>query len=483
MGDQAAFLSAGGYHHHIGLNTWESKGGSPPPPGTTGLYHVAIRFPDRPALARTLKRVLEAGIRIGASDHGVSEAIYFEDPDGNGIEIYRDRPQEEWPRAPDGSIAMMRAPLDLEGLLAEALLTRCYTSGAGYEPKPVEQLDRVVIRFAGDSGDGMQLTGARFTSETAVLGNDLSTLPDFPAEIRAPAGSLAGRLGLPDPLLRPRHPHAGRPAERARRDEPGGAPDEHPRPAERRHADRQPRRLHGAQPREGGLHGEPARRRLARRVPRPRGAADVADARGAEGGGLDQARGRALEEHVRARAHVLALPPAGRGHDRVPGEEVQGAPGDRRGEREGVQGRLGLRRDERGLRGQLRGRAGQAAARHVPQHPRQPGARARADRREREERPAAVPRRLSDHAGLGDPRGPLAPQGVRCPDVPGRGRDRRGRGCAGGELRWGARGLHVERSGRRPEDGDDRPRRHARAAAADPRHPARRPVHGHADEA
>jgi catechol 2,3-dioxygenase len=120
MGDEAAFLSAGGYHHHIGLNTWQSKGGIPPPPGTTGLFHFAIRFPDRPALARTLKRVLEAGIRIGASDHGVSEAIYFADPDGNGIEIYRDRPQEEWPRAPDGSIAMVSEPLDLEGLLAEA---------------------------------------------------------------------------------------------------------------------------------------------------------------------------------------------------------------------------------------------------------------------------------------------------------------------------------------------------------------------------
>ena len=121
MGDEAAFLSAGGYHHHIGLNTWESKGGSPPPPGTTGLFHFAIRVPDRPALARTLKRVVEAGIRIGASDHGVSEAIYFEDPDGNGIEVYWDRPQTEWPRAPDGKgIAMVSAPLDLEGLLAEA---------------------------------------------------------------------------------------------------------------------------------------------------------------------------------------------------------------------------------------------------------------------------------------------------------------------------------------------------------------------------
>jgi catechol 2,3-dioxygenase len=121
MGDQAAFLSAGGYHHHIGLNTWESKGGSPPPPGTTGLFHFAIRFPDRPSLARAVKRVVEAGIRIGASDHGVSEAIYLADPDGNGIEIYWDRPEEQWPRTPDGKgVAMVSNPLDLEGLLAEA---------------------------------------------------------------------------------------------------------------------------------------------------------------------------------------------------------------------------------------------------------------------------------------------------------------------------------------------------------------------------
>ena len=120
MGDQAAFLSAGGYHHHIGLNTWESRGGSPPPPGTTGLYHVAIRFPDRPALAAVLKRVVEAGIRVGASDHGVSEAIYLADPDGNGIELYRDRPEEEWPRSDTGELLMVSAPLDLEGLLAEA---------------------------------------------------------------------------------------------------------------------------------------------------------------------------------------------------------------------------------------------------------------------------------------------------------------------------------------------------------------------------
>jgi catechol 2,3-dioxygenase len=120
MGDDAVFLSAGGYHHHMGLNTWESKGGSPPPRGTTGLYHVAIRYPTRRALADALKRVLEAGLRVGASDHGVSEAIYLSDPDGNGIELYRDRPREEWPRPAEGEgVRMLNAPLDLHGLLAE----------------------------------------------------------------------------------------------------------------------------------------------------------------------------------------------------------------------------------------------------------------------------------------------------------------------------------------------------------------------------
>jgi catechol 2,3-dioxygenase len=121
MGDQAAFLSAGGYHHHIGLNTWESAGGRPPPPGTTGLYHFAIRYPTRAALANALRRLVEAGVRIdGASDHGVSEAIYLRDPDQNGVELYRDRPKGEWPQARDGGVAMFTAPLDLRSLLAEA---------------------------------------------------------------------------------------------------------------------------------------------------------------------------------------------------------------------------------------------------------------------------------------------------------------------------------------------------------------------------
>ena len=121
MGDQAAFLSAGGYHHHIGLNTWESAGGSPPAPGSTGLFHLAIRFPTREALAHVLRRLVEAGVRIdGASDHGVSEAIYLRDPDQNGVELYRDRPKDEWPRTPEGGVAMFSAPLDLQALLAEA---------------------------------------------------------------------------------------------------------------------------------------------------------------------------------------------------------------------------------------------------------------------------------------------------------------------------------------------------------------------------
>jgi catechol 2,3-dioxygenase len=122
LGDHAAFISAGGYHHHIGLNTWESQGGSPPPPGHTGLYHVAVRFPDRKTLAQAVARVREAGLPLeGASDHGVSEAIYLRDPDGNGVELYRDRPRDEWPRPTDGEgVAMFTRPLDLRSLLAEA---------------------------------------------------------------------------------------------------------------------------------------------------------------------------------------------------------------------------------------------------------------------------------------------------------------------------------------------------------------------------
>jgi catechol 2,3-dioxygenase len=120
MGEQAAFVSAGGYHHHIGLNTWESRGGSPPPRSATGLYHVAIRYPSRRLLADALRRLGEAGIRLdGASDHGVSEALYLRDPDENGVELYWDRPREQWPRSETGELVMYTHPLDLDSLQGE----------------------------------------------------------------------------------------------------------------------------------------------------------------------------------------------------------------------------------------------------------------------------------------------------------------------------------------------------------------------------
>jgi catechol 2,3-dioxygenase len=120
LGTGAAFVSAGGYHHHIGLNTWESLGGSPPPPGTTGLYHLAILYPTRADLGDALRRITRAGVPLdGASDHGVSEAIYLRDPDQNGVELYWDRPREQWPHSADGSLAMFVRPLDLNSLLAE----------------------------------------------------------------------------------------------------------------------------------------------------------------------------------------------------------------------------------------------------------------------------------------------------------------------------------------------------------------------------
>jgi catechol 2,3-dioxygenase len=122
FGSQAAFISAGGYHHHIGLNTWESWGGTSPPPGSTGLYHVAILYPTRGQLADALRRVLAAGIPLeGASDHGVSEAIYLRDPDNNGLELYWDRPRDAWPFTEEGTLAMYTKQLDLRGLLAETV--------------------------------------------------------------------------------------------------------------------------------------------------------------------------------------------------------------------------------------------------------------------------------------------------------------------------------------------------------------------------
>ena len=122
-GSEAAFVAAGGYHHHIGLNTWESRGGRPPAPGTTGLFHLAILYPTRPALADALRRLIAARVPLdGASDHGVSEALYLRDPDENGVELYWDRPESSWPRGPQGELAMVTRRLDLDGLLREPAL-------------------------------------------------------------------------------------------------------------------------------------------------------------------------------------------------------------------------------------------------------------------------------------------------------------------------------------------------------------------------
>ncbi|HEX4565311.1 MAG TPA: VOC family protein [Vicinamibacterales bacterium] len=135
MGPSAAFLSAGGYHHHIGLNTWESSNGSPPPHGSTGLYHVAIRYPDRASLADAMRRLGRAKVPLeGASDHGVSEALYLRDPDGNGLELYVDRPRDQWPRSADGSLNMTTEPLDLDALLAETQTTDTVTASTAASP-------------------------------------------------------------------------------------------------------------------------------------------------------------------------------------------------------------------------------------------------------------------------------------------------------------------------------------------------------------
>lgn len=124
FGDRAAFLGAGGYHHHIGLNTWASRGGTPPPAGHTGLFHAAILYPSRAALGAAVGRVLAAGVALdGAADHGVSEAVYLRDPDGNGLELYRDRAETDWPRDADGRLAMVNAPLDVAALVAEGAAT------------------------------------------------------------------------------------------------------------------------------------------------------------------------------------------------------------------------------------------------------------------------------------------------------------------------------------------------------------------------
>ncbi len=149
FGDSAAFLGAGGYHHHIGLNTWESRGGRASAPGSTGLYHFAIRYPDRAALADALRRLRETGVTLdGASDHGVSEALYLRDPDGNGLELYWDRPRAEWPRAADGSLQMRTDPLDLRALLAAAAVFAADQGAAGSASvyAPMTEATRQLLR-------------------------------------------------------------------------------------------------------------------------------------------------------------------------------------------------------------------------------------------------------------------------------------------------------------------------------------------------
>jgi catechol 2,3-dioxygenase len=187
MGAQAAFLSAGGYHHHIGLNTWESQGGSAPPPGSTGLYHFAIRYPDRAALADALRRLRAAKVPLeGASDHGVSEALYLRDPDGNGLELYRDRPRDEWPRLPDGSIDMVTRRLDLEGLMREV------------PPQGGSNTDGAIPPEGGSHGRGSRdgispETRARLGElRTRLLALHKSLLDDTRAQYEMDRGRVAG---------------------------------------------------------------------------------------------------------------------------------------------------------------------------------------------------------------------------------------------------------------------------------------------------
>jgi catechol 2,3-dioxygenase len=179
MGESAAFLSAGGYHHHIGLNTWESLGATPPPSPSTGLYHLAIRYPDRATLGDALRRIEEAHIPLeGASDHGVSEALYLRDPDGNGVELYRDRPRDEWPRTADGSLQMTTNRLNLASLRAEAPALE-----TGPRPAPVPMTDAMRVK--------MQDLRARLLNLHKVLLDDA----------RATYELDRGRVGSPGNLL------------------------------------------------------------------------------------------------------------------------------------------------------------------------------------------------------------------------------------------------------------------------------------------
>ena len=345
----------------------------------------------------------------------------------------------------------------------------------------------MIIRFAGDSGDGMQLTGDRFTSETALLGNDLATFPDFPAEIRAPAGSLPGVSGLPGPLRRPRHPHRRRPAERARRDEPGRAEDEH-RATCRRAAtlivntdafnERNLQKAgYAANPLEDGSLDDYHVHEV------PLTSMTVEALKGIEGITPREAE-RSKNLFALGLMSWLYHRPTEGTIDFIDAE-VREAAGDRRGEHARLPGRLRTTaRRPRTSRSRTRSRRRRSRRAPTARSPATPALALRADRRVEALGPAALPRRLPDHAGVGDPRGARAAQGLRRPHVPGRGRDRRRRRGARRRVRRRARRHDLGRA----RASSSRRRRSGLAVTlelplADPRHPARRPVDRDADEA
>ena len=325
-------------------------------------------------------------------------------------------------------------------------------------PRRRETLESAVIRFAGDSGDGMQITGSQFTNTTALFGNDLATFPDYPAEIRAPAGHPARGERLPGPLRRRRRHHPRRRGGRPRGHEPGRAEGEPGRPQEGRHPHRQRGRLQGDRPQEGRHRGEPARGPLARGVPRLPGRAHEAHPRRAAG---DRPR---LEEHgpvqelLRAGHVLLALQPLARRDAPVARRQVQGEAHPRRGQQAGAQGRLRLLRRDRGVPGQLRGPARAARAGRLPQPLRQQRARARLRGRLAAGGHPALPGQLPDHPGLRHPARAVDVQGVRRRHLPGRGRDRRHHLRHRRRLRGLARHHHDLGPRHGAQDRGDRPR-------------------------
>ena len=246
--------------------------------------------------------------------------------------------------------------------------------------KQVKQLDRVIIRFAGDSGDGMQLTGDRFTQESAAFGNDLLDPAELPRGDPRAAGHAPRRLVVPGPFRRPRHPHSRRRPRRAGRDEPRRPARQPRRPPARRHDHRRHPRLLRSQPDQGRIHRQPSRRRLARDVRRPPGRPDRHDGRGGQAVRPFAQGRRAGQEHVRPRAVVVDVRPADRVDHRLPREALRQGPRHPRRQHHGLPRRLELRRDHRDLRGEVRDQAGADEAGHLPQHHRKPRARLRPGR-------------------------------------------------------------------------------------------------------